>query len=345
LEGETLATASSILVRNRHFRSPFSGSAAAAAPGRSVFPDRDMIWIEGRRFLMGSDRYYPEERPKRRVSVDGFWIDRAPVTNAGFARFVESTGYVTLAEMVRSPEDFAGARPDDLVAGSMVFTPTRHPVPLDRPEQWWNFVPGADWQHPSGPGSSISGLREHPVVHLALADVEAYCLWSGTGLPTEEEWELAAKGGIADAEFAWGDALEPEGRRMANIWNGIFPCVPEGEDWSSTSPVTAYPANGYGLYDMIGNVWEMTADWWSLRPLGKVGQICCSVKRRASAASEDPLQTPRRVLKGGSHLCAANHCRRYRPAARQPHPSDTSTSHVGFRCAIGSSGPVRGTPK
>jgi formylglycine-generating enzyme len=329
-----LATASSTLVRNRYFPSTYPGRAPVIAPAPSVLPGRDMVWIEGRRFLMGSDRHYPEERPKRRVSVEGYWLDRTPVTNAEFARFVHATGYVTVAETAPKPGDIPGAHADDLIAGSMVFTPTRHPVPLDRPEQWWRFMPGADWRHPSGRGSSILGLNDHPVVHLALADVDAYCLWSGTVLPTEEEWELAAMGGIADAEFAWGDALEPEGRRMANIWNGTFPCLPDGEAWSATSPVTAYPANGYGLYDMIGNVWEWTADWWSLRPLGSAGPAGCTVKRRASAASDDLQQTPRRVVKGGSHLCAENYCRRYRPAARQPQPVDTSTSHLGLRCAV-----------
>jgi sulfatase modifying factor 1 len=304
-------------------RSDLYAAGAADAPGRSpaqaVPPGRDMVWIDGRRFLMGSDRHYPEERPKRRVSVGGFWIDRAPVTNADFARFVQATGYTTFAETAR---------------GSMLFEPTRTPVPLDGPELWWRLAEGADWRHPSGPGSSILGRGEHPVVHMSLADIEAYCRWAGTQLPSEEEWELAAKGGIADSEFAWGDELEPGGRRMANIWNGTFPCVPEGAAWTSTSVVTAYPANGFKLYDMIGNVWEVTADWWLLHPLGKAGNPCCTVKQRASAAADDPLHVPRRVVKGGSYLCAPNHCRRYRPAARQPHPADSPSSNVGFRCAV-----------
>ena len=319
-----MATATSISVRNL-----YSAGEPERTPAPLVPAGRDMVWIEGRRFLMGSDLYYPEERPKRRVAVGGFWIDRTPVTNADFARFVQATGYTTLAETVREP------------AGSMVFVPTHEPVALDDPEQWWRFVPGADWRHPSGPGSSIFGRADHPVVHVALADVEAYCVWAGTVLPSEEEWELAARGGIAEAEFAWGDVLEPDGRRMANIWQGPdFPCVREGETWTSTSVVTAYPPNGYGLYDMIGNVWEWTSDWWLLHPLGKAGDPCCTVKQRASAAPEDPLHVPRRVVKGGSHLCAANHCRRYRPAARQPHAADTPSSHIGFRCAVRRTGPI-----
>ncbi|HEY5721519.1 MAG TPA: formylglycine-generating enzyme family protein [Allosphingosinicella sp.] len=309
-----------------------------------------MVWIDGGHFLRGSDRHYPEERPKRRVHVDGFWIDRAPVTNAEFARFVDSTGYRTMAERTPGARDFPGAPPREPAAGSMVFFPARRPVPLDRPDLWWAFVRGADWRHPAGPGSSIAGLDLHPVVHIALADAEAYCAWAGTALATEEEWEFAAKGGLGDCEFAWGDALEPDGRQMANIWQGIFPLLNGGrEGGPRTSRVGAYPANGFGLHDMIGNVWEWTADWWSIHPLGEAGRSFQAARRRASAAPEDLLRIPRRVLKGGSHLSAANHCRRYRPAARKPHPIDHSASDVGLRCVVrpsatGSRGEIR-TPR
>ena len=313
-------------------------SPAAPKPAtgvEAIAADRGMVWIDGGAFVMGSDRHYPEERPARLVRTDGFWIDRTPVTNRMFSRFVEQTGYRTFAELAPCAEDYPDAPAENLVAGSMVFIPSSRPVRLDEPHLWWAFVHGADWRHPTGPGSSIEGMEEHPVVHVALVDIEAYCRWAGTALPMEKEWEFAAKGGLERADYAWGEEFEPDGKSMANTWQGEFPVANSGADgWLRTSPVGAFPANGYGLFDMIGNVWEWTDDWWSSRPLSDPGKVCCTVKRRASAALEDPLQIPRRVLKGGSHLCAPNYCRRYRPAARHPHPIDTSTSHVGFRCAL-----------
>ena len=301
----------------------------------NIAADRDMVWIPGGAFVIGSDHHYREERPARLARSDSFWIDRTPVTNRMFARFVDSTGYKTFAEKAPLAEDYPDAPPGNLVAGSMVFIPSSRPVPLDQPHLWWAFVQGADWRHPTGPESSLKGMEDHPVVHVALVDVEAYCAWAGTQLPLEKEWEYAAKGGLENAEFAWGDEFEPDGKHMANTWQGTFPYLNSGDDgWLRTSPVGTFPPNGYGLADMIGNVWEWTEDWWSTSPLSDPTRVCCTVKRRASAAAEDPLQIPRRVLKGGSHLCAPNFCRRYRPAARHPHPIDTSTSHVGFRCVL-----------
>jgi len=302
---------------------------------REIAAARNMVWIEGGSFLMGSDRHYVEERPMRLVHVDGFWIDRAPITNGEFARFIAATEYVTSAQRPPRADDVQGAPSEHLAAGSMVFIPSNEPAAVEQPQLCWSFVHGADWRHPSGPDSSILGLKDHPVVHVTLADVEAYASWSGTALPQEREWEFAAKGGHDSAEYAWGDELEPNGEPRANIWRGTFPHSRIRRDfWLTTSPVGFYPPNGYGLVDMIGNVWEWTADWWALHPPSDPGGICCTVMRRASAAADDPLQVPRRVLKGGSHLCAENYCRRYRPAARHPHAIDSSTSHVGFRCVV-----------
>lgn len=316
-----------------------SRAIEASPPARA-----DMIWIPGGSFTMGSDHHYPEERPSRRVSVDGFWIDRTPVTNREFARFVEATGHVTIAEIAPDPADYPGALPEYLVPASLLFVQPEGPVALAGPvTQWWSYVPGTDWRHPWGPDSSLDGLDDHPVVHVALADIEAYVAWAGASLPTEAEWEYAARGGLEDTEFAWGDELAPGGVHMANTWQGQFPTGNDLDDgWLRTSPVSHYPANGYGLYDMIGNVWEWTADWWadSAAAVGGQSKACCGARNPrggnegSSADRNDPLHIPRRVLKGGSHLCAPCYCRRYRPAARHAHPVDTSTSHVGFRCVI-----------
>lgn len=302
---------------------------------------RDMIWIPGGRFMMGSDDHYPEERPARAVQVDGFWMDRALVTNADFAAFVEATGYRTVAEVAPRAEDYPGALIEQLVAASLVFEPPLGPIdPKGPASQWWNFLPGADWRHPTGPESSIDACMDHPVVHVALDDVEAYMAWAEVSLPTEAEWEFAARGGIDGAEFAWGgDSLVPNGVHQANVWQGPFPYANALDDgWYRTSPVATFPPNGYGLYDLIGNVWEWTSDWWALPNAGQ--RSCCATVNPRNAESHlsiaigDPAAIPRRVLKGGSHLCAPSYCRRYRPAARHPHPVDTSTSHVGFRCIL-----------
>ncbi|CAN7145838.1 formylglycine-generating enzyme family protein [Bosea sp. LjRoot9] len=301
-----------------------------------------MRQIEAGTFLMGSDRHYPEEAPSHRVSVDAFWIDATPVTNRQFRAFVEATGHVTLAEIVPDPKDYPGALPHMLRAGSLMFDPPTHPVDLRDWSQWWTFQFGATWRKPYGAGSSIKGLDDHPVVHVAYRDAEAYAAWAGKSLPTEAEWEFAAWGGRENAEFAWGDDLVSESRHMANIWQGNFPSENTKEDgFARTSPVQAFPANGYGLYDMIGNVWEWTCDFWSTRHPGDAPKACCvpqNPRGGPEAESYDPRQPeiriPRKVLKGGSHLCAPSYCRRYRPAARHAEPVDTSTSHVGFRCVV-----------
>lgn len=305
----------------------------------SDLPDA-MVAIDGGRFRMGSDRHYPEEGPAHDVIVDDFAIDATPVTNAQFAAFVAATGYVTFAETVPDPADYLGMPPEMARAGSLVFMPPAGAVDLRNPALWWRFVFGADWRHPLGPDSSIEGLDDHPVVHIACADAEAYAAWAGKRLPREAEWEYAARGQLGHADYAWGDEFEPGGRPQANYWQGEFPwqnLLTDG--FARTSPVRAFAPNGHGLYDMIANVWEWTADWYADRHAAP--SIPCCVPRNprggAQANSHDPttleIVIPRRVLKGGSHLCAPNYCQRYRPAARWPQPVDTSTSHVGFRCA------------
>ncbi|WP_119084223.1 formylglycine-generating enzyme family protein [Altererythrobacter sp. B11] len=301
-----------------------------------------MVRIEGGTFAMGSDDFYPEEQPVRRIKVDSFWIDAEPVTNRRFARFVEETGHITLAEIAPDPKDYPGMLPEMAQPGSLVFTSSEGPVDLANPANWWRFVFGADWRHPLGPDSDIEGLEDHPVVHVAHADCKAYAAWAGKDLPTEAEWEYAARGGLAGTAYAWGDQLAPEGKMLANYWQGPFPHGNDLSDgWERTSPVGTYPANGYGLFDMIGNTWEWTADWWSLhQPITKErAGACCTISNPRGGVlrhSFDPAQPGvrigRKVLKGGSHLCAESYCRRYRPAARHPEMIDTSTSHIGFRC-------------
>ncbi|KQK30957.1 gliding motility-associated lipoprotein GldK [Bosea thiooxidans] len=301
-----------------------------------------MVRIPGGTFRMGSDKHYPEEAPSHRASVDPFWIDPTPVTNRQFRAFVEATGHVTFAEIAPDPKDYPGALPHMLRAGSLMFDPPSHPVDLRDWSQWWAFKFGATWRKPYGSGSSIKGLDDHPVVHVAYRDAEAYAAWAGKALPTEAEWEFAAWGGREEAEFAWGDALMPDGQHMANVWQGNFPFENTKDDgWARTSPVRSFPPNGYGLYDMIGNVWEWTADFWSVAHQADAPKACCvpqNPRGGPEAESYDPRQPtiriPRKVLKGGSHLCAPNYCRRYRPPARHAEPVDTSTSHVGFRCVI-----------
>jgi formylglycine-generating enzyme required for sulfatase activity len=317
-----------------------TAQAVRGARPKPVHPG--MVWVEGGRFRMGSDHHYTEEAPARWVEVDGFWVDAAPVTNREFARFVRETGWVTVAEQTPDPADYPGALPGMLAPGSLVFVPTQGPVPLNDIAAWWRYTLGAHWKQPLGPGSSLAGLLDHPVVHVAWADVEAYARWAGKDLPTEAEWEFAARGGLDGAEFAWGGELQPGGRIMANTWQGRFPFETTKRGGNMrTSRVGAFPANGYGLHDMIGNTWEWTQDWWSATTGQTATSPCCAPRNPrgpSEAGSLDPAcpggHIPRKVLKGGSHLCAPSYCRRYRPAARHAQPIDTSTSHVGFRCVV-----------
>ena len=300
-----------------------------------------MLLVRGGTFLMGSNDFYEEEKPVREARVGDFWMDETPVTNREFSRFVAATGYVTFAELPPDPREYPGMLPEMTHPGSLVFIPPEHPVDVHGPPVWWKFVFGACWKRPLGHCSGIEGLEDHPVVHIVHADAAAYAHWAGKRLPNEAEWEYAARGGSNGLPYAWGTELEPDGVGMAKIFRGTFPhenLAPPGLE--RTSPVRSYPPNAYGLYDMIGNVWEWTDEWYRTRPVGD-GPECCSGDRPrpSPARAEDSLDPtspaphiPRRVTKGGSHLCAPNYCRRYRPAARWPQPIDTSTSHIGFRC-------------
>lgn len=289
---------------------------------------QDMVWIVGGNFLMGSDKFYREERPVRPASVDGFWIDPHPVTNAQFEAFVDATGYVTVSERAPDPALYPDADPDLLVPGSLVFTKPDGPVGLRDYRAWWAYVPGACWRHPTGPESRISGLEDHPVVHVTYEDAAAYAEWADKALPTEAEWEFAARGGLEGATYPWGDEFMADGRHLANTWQGRFPFENLAEDgFERTSPVAFYPPNGYGLYDMVGNVWEWTMTPYDNSPVATEQKSCCLPTGEAAKSF-------RLVVKGGSHLCAPNYCLRFRPAARQGQTLDTSTSHIGFRCIV-----------
>jgi sulfatase modifying factor 1 len=299
-------------------------------------PRPGMVRLEGGAFRMGAEGRYPEERPVRQATVEAFWIDAHPVTNRAFARFTGATGWVTTAERPVDPGLFPGADPALLQPASVVFVAPLQEAPV-QDGSWWRYIPGADWRHPMGPGSSLTGLEDHPVVHVSWEDVSAYAAWAGLDLPTEAEWEFAARGGLDGATYAWGEELTPNGRHMANVWQGPFPFLNLAEDgWERTSPVGSFPANGYGLYDMIGNVWEWTCDWWSTAQDRSQAGPCCAKRRRDESCDPNAPgpRTPRRVIKGGSHLCAPNYCLRYRPAARQAQAIDSSTSHLGFRCIV-----------
>ncbi len=299
-----------------------------------------MVRIPAGGFLMGSDTHYAEEAPRHRAQVDAFWMDATTVTNASFATFVAETGYVTVAERPLDPAQYPGAKPAMLEPGALVFRMTEGPVDTRDISNWWHWTRGAYWRAPEGPGSTIAGREDHPVVQVAYEDAQAYARWAGKELPTETEWEFAARGGLEGAEFAWGDELTPDGQHMANTWQGPFPWRNfEADGFAGTSPVRSFPANGYGLFEVCGNVWEWTTDWWGTRHEADPASPCCTPKNpRGPAmegsydASQPAIRIPRKVVKGGSFLCAPSYCRRYRPAARHAQMVDSGMSHIGFRC-------------
>ncbi len=303
-------------------------------------PHPEMIWIPGGTFRMGSDEHYPEEAPAHAVTVDGFWIDPRAVTNAEFARFVEATGHVTLCERPPDPAMYPGADPALLIPASVVFRKPDERVDLTNHYNWWTYIPGANWRHPEGPETSIDGRDDEPVVQVAFEDVQAYADWAGKALPTEAEWEFAARGGLDGAEYAWGTEMTPNDQHMANTWQGEFPLENTCADgFVGRAPVASFAPNGYGLFDMIGNVWEWTTDWYEAHRAAE--RACCGQinprggKRSSSYDPRTPeVHIPRKVMKGGSYLCAPNYCRRYRPAARMAQSIDTSTCHLSFRCIV-----------
>jgi sulfatase modifying factor 1 len=291
----------------------------------------DMVLVEGGAFHMGAANFYPDERPIHPRDVATFLLDRSPVTNADYLEFVQDTGYQTVAERPLDPVQFAGADPADLVPGAMVFTPTTGPVDLGNWRLWWRWQPGAYWREPFGPGSSIHDRLDHPVVQIAYEDALTFAHWAGARLPTETEHEYAARGGLEGATFAWGEEPYPGGVAQANTWLGRFPYDNQG--WGGTSPVGSFPANPYGVFDLIGNVWEWTSDLYTpfhFRPGEE--PVIPSSRPNLLAPGQDAAQV-RRVLKGGSHLCSPDYCLRFRPAARSPQDQDTGMSHIGFRCA------------
>ena len=302
----------------------------------SVAAGTRSVLLPGGEFAMGGADFYADEAPVHRVRVDAFKIDRYPVTNAEFGQFVAATGYLTVAERPLNPADYPGVPQADLAPGALVFTPTPGPVDLQDFSQWWRWVPGARWSEPAGPGSTLEGKADHPVVQVSFTDAAAYAQWVGKDLPTEAEWEYAARAGLHQTTYTWGNELKPNGVLMANTWQGHFPYDNHGANgWIGTSPVGSFPPNGFDLYDMTGNVWEWTTDYYHPKHDAVTDSCCTPTTPRAAdpvGSAEPGSSIPRRVLKGGSHLCAPEYCLRYRPAARSPQAVDTATTHIGFRC-------------
>ena len=292
----------------------------------------DMVWIPPGKFTMGAGDALPDEKPIHDVKLAGFWMDKTEVTNEQFARFVQATNYVTVAERKPDPKLFPGVPEEKLVPGSAVFTPPPSVTDLHNVMQWWSYVPGANWQHPEGPSSSIAGREKHPVVHVCWDDAQAYCRWAGKRLPTEAEWEYAARGGQERAQFVWGNEKQPQGRPMMNSWQGLFPNENTGEDgFKGTAPVASFPPNGYGLYDMAGNVWEWCADWYLPDYYAKSPRE--NPRGPETSFDENEPGVWKRVTRGGSWMCSDLYCRGYRPSARMKTAPDTGLQNTGFRCA------------
>jgi formylglycine-generating enzyme required for sulfatase activity len=306
-----------------------SPAVAREAPGPAP---EGMVWIPGGEFWMGEEDE-SDAKPVHRVSVDGFWMDRTEVTNEQFERFVRATGYVTVAERKPDAKDYPDAPPELLVPGSIVFTPPSEPVPLNNHLVWWRYVPGADWRHPDGPESSIAGKENHPVVQVCFEDAVAYCKWAGKRLPTEAEWEFAARGGLDRKRYTWGSELNPDGKWMANNWQGQFPAENTAADgFTRTAPVGTFPPNGYGLVDMAGNVWEWCADWY--QPSYPAHDRTPNPQGPASSYDPQEPGIPKRVQRGGSFLCSDLYCTRYLPGARGKGAIDSGASHLGFRTVL-----------
>lgn len=316
----------------------------AAAAGKESSAPEGMVFIPGGEFLMGTDdeNSYEQERPAHKVILDGFWIDVTEVTNADFMKFVDATHYVTLAEQKPDWDELkkqvapGTPKPSDdmLVAASLVFVPPKHKVVEDDISQWWQWVPGASWKHPEGPGSSIENRMNYPVVHIAYPDAVAYCKWAGKRLPTEAEWEFAARGGLANAEYGWGNEFHPGNKYMANTYQGIFPNGDKGMDgFTTVAPVKSYPPNGYRIYDMIGNVWEWTSDWFDDKYYAKIkSTVQKNPQGPAQCSVSDNPYAIEHTTRGGSFLCSDNYCRNYRPSARRGTAYDSGSSNIGFRC-------------
>jgi formylglycine-generating enzyme required for sulfatase activity len=320
---------------------PTTLASANPAPSVPVSPSgpapEGMVFIPGGEFAMGSDESImgADAKPVHRVVVGAFWMDETEVTNEQFAAFVKATGYVTVAERTPRAEDFPGAPPENLVAGSVVFTPPANAVPLDNHFQWWSYVKGANWRHPEGPQTGVEKRGRYPVVHVAWADAQAYAAWAGKRLPTEAEWEFAARGGLSGKAYTWGDDFKPQGKFMANSFQGRFPHQGRAEDgYALAAPVCSFPKNGFGLCDMAGNVWEWVSDWY--RPDYYATLAAQGVARNPQGPPDsfDPSEpgVKKRVHKGGSFLCTDQYCSRYMPGGRGKGDPDTGTDHVGFRC-------------